>query len=85
MIRPFDITNQEHQRVMSSMAALSTTKEWTTVKGYLEKELHILDVNQRMADPLTCSRLGAAAHTLQIILDKIDHSIDMIAGKKVRY
>jgi len=85
MIRPFDIKNEADKKVMSAMASLSTTGEWATVKAYLEKELHFLDVNQRMADPLPCSRIGAAAFTLQLILDKVDHSIDMIKGKNVRY
>ena len=85
MIRPFNIDKTEDQTVMSSMASFSTTKEWSVIKAYLEKELRLLDVNHRMAEPLTASRLGAAAFTLQAILDKVDHSVDMIKGKQLRY
>jgi len=85
MIRPFDVTREADKKVMAAMAIMSRTSEWTTINEYLEKELHTLDVNQRMADPLTCSRLGAAAFTLQAVLDKFNHAIDIIQGKKVRY
>ncbi len=85
MIRPFDINNPKDQAVMSAMASFSTTREWPVIKAYLEKELHIMDVNHRMADPLIASRLGAGAFTLQAILDKIEHSVEMIKGKQLRY
>ncbi|GEM_PF-3946265 len=85
MIRPFDINSPKDQAVMSAMASFSTTKEWPVIKAYLEKELHLMDVNHRMAEPLTASRLGAAAFTVQMILDKVEHSVDMIKGKPLKY
>ncbi len=84
MISPFNASNEADRKVISAMALMSRTREWRIVKIYLEKEQKQIDVAARMAAPYNATRLGAAAHTIQTILDKVEHSIDMVGKKNVR-
>jgi len=83
MIRNLNTNLPEDQAVLAAFATLSFSHEWKSViKPYLDEELHKLDVANRTAEPYMATRLGAAAETLQAIIDKFDRAVDIIGNMK---
>jgi len=71
MIRRLDVKNKGDHRLLGSLRRLQLIKEWQEFQGFLETELHRLDIANRTAEPYQASRIGAAAETLQAVIDKV--------------
>ena len=82
-LRNLDPADEMDQKIIRDMGMITLSRHWESVRDYLEKELHRIDVQNRSAPPLLQTKLGAKAELLAELLEKFNQCLENFSQGRV--